>query len=93
MNSPLFDTKIGGNAEEALDLIGNVLGSSTEYSIIGKDLEGKIPLWNEGARQLYGYESEEVAGKANSAILHTPEDVRAGKPREIHHRAEAARTR
>jgi PAS domain S-box-containing protein len=83
MNSPLFDGKIVGNGEEALDLIGNVLESSTEYSIIGKDLEGKILLWNEGARRLYGYEPEEVVGKANSAILHTPEDVQAGKPREI----------
>ena len=82
MNSPLFDRKIVGNAEEALDLIGNMLQSSTEYSIIGKDLEGKILLWNEGARRLYGYEPEEIVGKANSAILYTPEDVLAGKPRE-----------
>ena len=93
MNSPSFDTKIVGNAEEALDLIGNVLESSTEYSIVGKDPEDKILVWNERARRLYGYETEEVAGKANSAILHMPEDVRAGKPCEIHHRAEAARTR
>ncbi|MBV8608412.1 MAG: PAS domain S-box protein, partial [Singulisphaera sp.] len=71
MNSPLFDRKIVGNAEEALDLIGNMLQSSTEYSIIGKDLEGKILLWNEGARRLYGYEPEEIVGKANSAILYT----------------------
>ena len=45
------------------------------------------------ARRLYGYEPEEVVGKANSAILHRPEDVRAGKPPQIHHRSEAARTR
>ncbi|MBV8558005.1 MAG: PAS domain S-box protein [Planctomycetaceae bacterium] len=83
MNSPLFDGKIVGNVEEALDLIGNVLDSSTEYSIIGLDLEGKILLWNEGARRLYGYEPEEIVGKAKSAILYAPEDVHAGKPREI----------
>jgi PAS domain S-box-containing protein len=59
------------------------LESSTEYSIIGKDLDGKILLWNEGARRLYGYEPDEVVGKANSAILHVPEDVAAGRPREI----------
>jgi PAS domain S-box-containing protein len=29
---------------------------------------GKILLWNEGARRLYGYEPEEVVGKANSSI-------------------------
>src|SRR5581483_2284131 len=52
----LFDSAIVGNAQEAVDFIGNILESSTEYSIIGKDLEGKILLWNEGARRLYGYE-------------------------------------
>jgi len=79
----LFDPTIVGNAQEALDFIGNVLESSTEYSVIGKDLEGKILLWNEGARRIYGYEPEEVVGKAKSSILHTPEDVQVGKPREI----------
>src|SRR5574341_417904 len=68
---------------EAADLVKNILESSTEDSIIGKDLGGKILLWNEGARRIYGYEPEEVIGKANSSILHTPEDVAAGKPREI----------
>src|SRR5437879_11241815 len=82
-NARLFDQRIVGSAEQALDFIGDLLESSTEYSVIGKDLEGKILLWNEGARRLYGYEPEEVVGKANSSILHAPEDVQAGKPREI----------
>jgi hypothetical protein len=30
-----------------------LLESSTEYSVIGKDLDGKILLWNEGARRMY----------------------------------------
>src|SRR2546422_11072005 len=51
--------------------------------MIGKDLDEKIPLWNEGARRLYGYEPEEVVGKVKSSILHTPEDVQAGKPQEM----------
>jgi PAS domain S-box-containing protein len=79
----LFDIAIVGNAKEAVDFIANILESSTEYSIIGKDLDGKILLWNEGARRLYGYEPEEVVGKANSSILHAPEDVANGKPREL----------
>ena len=83
MTTKLFDNKIASSEEQALDFIGNILESSTEYSIIGKDLEGKILLWNEGARRLYGYEPEEVVGRANSSILHAPEDVQAGKPREI----------
>ena len=72
-----------GNAKEAVDFIANILESSTEYSIIGKDLDGKILLWNEGARRLYGYEPEEVVGIANSEILHASEDVASGKPREL----------
>src|SRR5437667_1505336 len=83
MATKLFDSAIVGTTEQALDFIGNILESSTEDSVIGKDLEGKILLWNEGARRLYGYEPEEVVGKANSSILHAPEDVQAGKPREI----------
>jgi PAS domain S-box-containing protein len=79
----LFDTSIVSNPQEAVDFITNILESSTEYSVIAKNLEGKILLWNEGARRLYGYEPDEVVGKANSSILHVPEDVAAGKPREI----------
>ena len=79
----LFDSAIVGNAQEAVDFITNILESSTEYSVIGKDTDGKILLWNEGARRLYGYEPEEVVGRANSSMLHTPEDVKAGVPRQI----------
>ncbi|MBI3490554.1 MAG: PAS domain S-box protein, partial [Acidobacteria bacterium] len=79
----LFDSAIVGDAQEAVNFITNILESSTEYSVIGKDLEGNILLWNEGARRLYGYEPEEVVGKANSSILHVPEDVKSGKHREI----------
>src|SRR5436853_7653993 len=82
MKARLFDSSIVSTAQEALDFIASILESSTEYSIIGKDLDGKILLWNEGARRLYGYEPEEVVGKAYSSILHTPEDVEAGKARE-----------
>jgi PAS domain S-box-containing protein len=83
MASKLFESGVLGNAEQTLEFIGNVLESSTEYSIIGKDLDGGILLWNEGARRMYGYEASEVVGKANSELLHTPEDVALGKPREM----------
>lgn len=74
---------VGEAVGELQVFLQNILESSTEYSIIGKDLEGKILLWNEGARRLYGYNPEEVIDKANSSILHTPEDVESGRPREI----------
>src|SRR5437868_8112050 len=68
---------------EALDFIGSILESSTEYSIIARDLDGTIVLWNEGARRIYGYSAEEIIGQANSNLLHAPEDVSAGKPKEM----------
>src|SRR5579863_3996834 len=83
MTIKLFDSTVLGGADQALEFIGNILEASTEYSIIGKDLEGNILLWNEGAHRMYGYQAADVVGKANSAILHTPEDVASGKPREM----------
>ena len=68
---------------DTVDLLHNVLESSTEYSIIANDLGGLIVLWNEGARRIFGYAPEEVIGKANSTILHTAEDVKAGRPQEL----------
>ena len=48
--SKLFDASTVGDAQAAVDFITNILESSTEYSVIAKDLTGKILLWNEGAR-------------------------------------------
>ncbi len=78
-----FDHLIVGSATEALDFIGSLLESLSEYSIVVQDLESKILLWNEGARRIYGYEAEEVLGTATAAILHTPEDISSGKLQEI----------
>src|SRR3984957_5089867 len=81
--SKLFDSSFVGTAQQAVAFITNILESSTEHSVIAKDLEGNILLWNEGARHLYGYEPDEVVGKVNSSILHVPEDVVAGLPGQI----------
>src|SRR5665213_3545500 len=63
--------------------LSNILESSTEYSIIGMNIEGTIVFWNEGAHRLYGYTPDEVVGKANSRILYTAEASAAGKPRQM----------
>jgi PAS domain S-box-containing protein len=84
MKTGFYDTRVfGGDLGRALDFIGNVLESSTEYSMIASDLDGRILLWNEGARRLYGYEPEEVVGKLNTSLLHVPEDVEQGLPIKI----------
>src|SRR6185436_4078930 len=67
---------------DATTFLNNILESSTEYSIIAKDLEGNILAWNEGARRTYGYSAEEMVGKMNSRVLHTREDVESGRTQE-----------
>lgn len=69
--------------DEAFDFIRGVLEPSTEYSIIATDLDGRIRLWNQGARRLYGYEPEEAIGRLHSSALHVEEDVAAGLPERI----------
>ncbi|MBI5365768.1 MAG: PAS domain S-box protein, partial [Planctomycetes bacterium] len=64
---------------DTMAFLNNVLESSTEYSIIAKDLDGKVLAWNEGARRNYGYAAEEMVGRQNSRILHVPEDVDSGR--------------
>ncbi len=83
MTSKLFDSALFGESRQAFDFITNLLESSTEYSIIATGHDGRILLWNEGARRVYGYEPEEMIGSETSEILHTPEDRAAGKPAEI----------
>ena len=39
MNTKLFDRLLIGPGEQALDFIGNILEASTEYSIIGKEVQ------------------------------------------------------
>src|SRR5436305_14904200 len=81
-NTP-FDQAIVGDAQTAVNFITSLLQASTEYSIVALGLDGTIRLWNEGARRIYGYEPQEVVGQAHAALLHTPADGQAGKPRHI----------
>jgi PAS domain S-box-containing protein len=66
-----------GLAEQAA-FLNSVLESSTEYSIVAKDLSGNILAWNEGARRVYGYEAVDVVGKS-AFLLHDPSEVKSGK--------------
>ena len=66
------------NQKEAADFLNTILASTTEYSIILKDLQGHILTWNEGAKNNYGYTTNEVIGK-HSSILSIPEDIESGR--------------
>jgi PAS domain S-box-containing protein len=59
--------------ERRLDLI---LESATEYAIFTLDLEGRITSWNTGARNILGWEKDEILGREGHVVF-TPED-RAG---------------
>ncbi|MCE9644971.1 MAG: PAS domain S-box protein [Chloroflexi bacterium] len=47
------------------------------------DADGRIILWNEGARRIYGHSPAEIVGREASSTLFTEEDIAAGKPSEI----------
>ena len=70
-----------GLAEQAA-FLNSVLESSTEYSIVAKDLAGRILAWNEGARRVYGYEPADVVGKS-AFLLHDPDDVKSGRAQQF----------
>lgn len=72
----IFDSSVIRQASEAMHLMSSILESSTECSILGKDLEGR-------ARRLCGHGPEEGVGRTNSSILHIREDVKSAKAREI----------
>ena len=80
MTTHLFEGSTERSGGQALELLGNLLGPSTEYSVVTVDPSGEILLWNEGARRLYGYEPAEVIGKGTLGILHTTEDARSCRP-------------
>src|SRR5438067_4883897 len=71
------------NQQSVVDFIATLLDASTEYAIICIDIDGRVLLWNEGARRIYGYGPEEVAGRANFSMLSSPNDAAQRKPREI----------
>ena len=87
MKSKLIDRDIVSDLEEIVGFLENILQASTQYSIIGLGADGTIQLWNEGARRLYGFEPHEVVGLKHIALLHTRQDIAAGKPEEMMARA------
>jgi len=76
MATKCFDRTIADTAEQALEFIGTLLEASIEYSLIGKDLDGTIRLWNEGAR-LVGRRPEAGRAMTEFSVSDTGMDIRA----------------
>ncbi|HVJ20791.1 MAG TPA: PAS domain S-box protein, partial [Polyangiaceae bacterium] len=71
---------------EARAFLENVLESSTEYSIIAKNLQRRILSWNQGAQRNYGYQTSEVIGRL-SDMLHVEDEVRSGAVAKLYEQA------
>jgi PAS domain S-box-containing protein len=70
-------------SEEQLRLL---LESLQDYAIFTLDLAGNVTSWNEGARRLTGYTTDEIIGQSLHRF-YLPEDLAAGKPELEMHRA------
>ncbi|HUQ38423.1 MAG TPA: PAS domain S-box protein [Aestuariivirga sp.] len=64
----LVDVSARFQTEQELARLGAVVASS-EDAVIGVNLEGLITHWNEGAAQLYKYESHEMIGQPIVSIV------------------------
>jgi two-component system CheB/CheR fusion protein len=70
-------------AEEALrrsqEELRLIVDNATEFAIFSMDLERRITTWNRGARFIFGYRPEEIAGQSGD-IIFGEEDRAAGAP-------------
>jgi PAS domain S-box-containing protein len=64
-------------AEEAIGRLGAIVESSND-AIVGKDLNGVIRSWNQGAQRLFGYLADEVIGKPVTILI--PHDRQNEEP-------------
>lgn len=58
-------------------LLGNVLRSASEVSIIATDQDGRITIFNSGAQSMLGYQEDEMVGRCTLAMIHLPDEVNA----------------
>jgi len=65
-----------GRLVEKSDLLDSVLRAATEYSIIGTTVDGRITVYNDGARRMLGYAAEEMIGGTPDRI-HLREEIEA----------------
>ena len=42
---------------------------STDDAIISTRLDGTVMTWNQGARRLFGYEEDQIVGRAISSLI------------------------
>ena len=67
--------------ERANEVASTIIESATEYAIFTIDLDGRITSWNPGARNVLGYDEDEIIGRDINVIF-TTEDRRDDSPGE-----------
>lgn len=67
------------NLRQSEERYRSLVEQVTDYGIFMLDEKGRIISWNEGARRLKGYNSDEIIGKYFS-IFYPEEDLMNGKP-------------
>jgi len=68
VSSAIRDITERRKGEEQRFRLAAIIDSSAD-AIIGKTLEGVITSWNDGARRLFGYTSEEIVGKPITVLI------------------------
>jgi two-component system, LuxR family, sensor kinase FixL len=63
-------------SEERLRLL---IDGTKDYAVFTLDPNGLVASWNDGARRIQGYETDEIIGR-HFSVFYTPEDVAASKP-------------
>lgn len=66
-------------ADELTDELNLIIEGASGYAIYMLDPDGNVAIWNEGARRLKGWTSEEIVGR-HSALFYPQAAVAAGKP-------------
>ncbi|MDB5757498.1 MAG: hypothetical protein JWM30_787 [Burkholderia sp.] len=53
--------------------------AAPDFAILGTDLAGRINVWNEGARRVFGWTAAEAQGR-HIELIFTPDDIAGGRP-------------
>jgi PAS domain S-box-containing protein len=71
------------NLWEFTDFSSTLFESLVGYAVIAADFDGNILAFNEGARQIYGYDPRQLVGKENIEVLFPPGFMEAGYLQQV----------
>jgi PAS domain S-box-containing protein len=72
-----------GKLSEGTDFAATLFECLVGYAIIAADFDGGVIAYNEGARQIYGYDPEEILGKKNIEVFFPRDFIEGGRFQEL----------